>query len=287
MIVYLNGEFVGREQAMISAFDRGFIFGDGLYEGLRAVDGRVVGLSAHIERLREGMELCRLSGFSPESIGELTGELLRMNRLRDAFVYWQVTRGTPETGRPVRTRLPVDEQRATVFGYAVELPGMSTYDVPAACSASTIQDSRWLHGRVKSISLLANVLGAIEAHEQGSEDAIFVRSGVVAEGLSTNVVLAINGEMVTPSLESAPILAGVTRGILIEEHALGITERAIAEKELSHADEIMLVGTISMVKSVVRLNGCPVGDGNVGPHARALLKRLVEAIVNEIHSAHG
>lgn len=285
MIVYLNGEFVDRERAKISVFDRGFIFGDGLYEGLRASDGRVVGLGRHVDRLAAGMRECRMEGFDPGEMDRITRELLQRNHLRDAFVYWQITRGTPTGDSPVRARIPIAGQRPTIFAYASALPGVHEYTEPLACSASSVRDTRWLRGHVKSISLLGNVLGTIEAIEHSADDAIFIRDGLVSEGTSTNVFVALDGVVVTPTLESAPMLGGVTRAILLDVDPT-IEQHPVTVDALQRAEEIMLVGTISMVRSVTRLDGRPVGDGRVGPSARGLLKTLVEAIERDLHSAH-
>ena len=285
MIVYLDGQFVDHEHAKISVFDRGFIFGDGLYEGLRASGGRVIALGRHLDRLAAGMRECRMEGFDPGDMERVTRELLQRNHLRDAFVYWQVTRGTPTGESPVRARIPIAGQRPTVFAYASALPGVHEYTEPLACSASTVRDTRWLRGHVKSTSLLGNVLGTIEAIEHGADDAVFIRDGLLAEGTSTNVFVALDGVVVTPTLESAPMLGGVTRALLIES-APSIVQRPVTVEELHRAEEIMLVGTISMVRSVTRLDGKPVGDGRVGPSARGLLRALVEAIERDLHSAH-
>lgn len=285
MIVHLDGKLIGRDQARISVFDRGFLFGDGLYEGLRAVDGVIVGIDHHIERLRQGLAECRIRGFDPTRLGPLSRELLDANGLRDAFVYWQITRGTPGPMSAVRSRLPSIDQSPTVFGYASPLGGLDSLQEPTSCSACVVEDTRWTRGRVKSISLLGNLLGVIEAAERRGDDAIFVRSGFVSEGSTTNVILAIGGTLVTPSLESAPMLDGVTRRLLLEQHP-EIVERPVRGEELDRAGEIMLVGTLSMVRSVTALDGRSVGDGRVGEGARYLLASLVEGMERDVHSRH-
>jgi D-alanine transaminase len=149
-----------------------------------------------------------------------------------------------------------------------------------------VQDTRWLRGQMKSISLLGSVLAAIEADETGADDAILVRDGLVAETTSANVVLAVpradgTTELVTPSLESVPILAGVTRDLLIEaapRHGLTILQRAVYLEELRSATEIMALGTLTMVTSVVKLDGRAVGQGTPGPVARRLMEVLHGAI---------
>jgi D-alanine transaminase len=283
VIVHLNDKLVPAEEAFVSAFDRGFIFGDGVYEGLRSIrwdggDGRrIVGVERHIERMRRGLEATGIE-WSPRDLDRMTLELLEANGLADAFVYWQVTRGTPSPGMPVRSRVPGKGMRPTVFGYCSPQPALESFVAPPTKSAATCEDKRWLLGRLKCTSLMGNVLASMEADAAGAEDAIFVRDGVVTEGLATNVIVVDqHGRIATPSLDSAPMLAGVTRAVLLEEVS-EIEERPIREPELAGAAEIILTGTTTMVTSVIKLDGRVVGDGTPGPAARRLLGALVGAI---------
>ncbi len=299
MIVHLNGELVPLERARISPLDRGFVFGDGVYEGLRSFDLRdrgvarphVVSLERHIERMNGCLREIGIA-YDASDMGRMTQELLEASGLRDAFIYWQVTRGAPGPGEPARARVPRGSMVPTVFGMASAQPALAAFEgEPASKSAVTVEDIRWLRGRIKSVSLLGNVLEAMEADARGAEDGILVRNGVVGEGLATNVVLALPGpggttELVTPTLESAPILAGVTRAVLRDPASgAGVVERTVLVDELPRASEIMLLGSSTMVASVTRLNGRPVGAGRPGPMARELLRALVNAIVREAQAA--
>lgn len=286
MIVSLNDELVPAEEARVSVFDRGFTLGDGVYEGLRMHRGRVVGLDRHYARLRASLSEARISGVDPEFLGEASERLVAANGLRDAFVYWQITRGTPPSGAPVRSRIPVDGTRATVFGYAEGCEPLRRDGEPRALAASVRPDTRWLRGHVKSISLMGGVLAAIESDEHGGEDAVLVRDGLVTEGTSTNVFLAIDGRLATPALESAPMLAGVTRSLIVDADD-SIEVRAVGAEELRRADEIMLTGARTTVAAVTRLDGAWVGDagardGHAGPMARRLLATLVDAVERDI-----
>ncbi|MCL4742491.1 MAG: aminotransferase class IV [Phycisphaerales bacterium] len=277
MIVHLNGELVPRDRAAVSAFDRGFLFGDGVYEGLRSFDGWVIAMDRHIARMREGLAEARIH-WDAARLARLTDDLLAANGFKDAFVYWQVTRGTPGPDDPVRTRLPARSMRPTVFGYCVPTPGLAQCVEPGRVRAATVEDRRWLRGTLKSISLLGNVLAAAEARERGADDAIMVRDGLVAESCTCNLVAVDrDGQMATPSLDSVPILAGVTRALL-PEIAPGVESRPVRADELREASEIVLLGTLTMVASVVELDGRPVGSGEPGPAARRLLARYTEWI---------
>lgn len=290
VIVYLNGDLLPRDRARVSVFDRGFVFGDGVYEGLRAVPReagggggaatRIVGLRGHEERMAEGLREARID-WDVRRIGPESERLLAANFMLDAFVYWQVTRGTPGAGAPVRQRVPPKDMTPTVFAYCSAQPAVESCVMPVAKSAVTMRDIRWEMGRLKSISLMGNVWCAMHADAAGADDAILLRGGaegLVGEGLATNVVVVTReGEVCTPALESVPILAGVTRAILLRERP-EIRERAVRASELRDAREIMLIGTTTMVASVTRLDGRPVGDGTPGPVAFSLLRTLVDAI---------
>lgn len=291
MLVHLNGKLVPAAQATVSVFDRGFLFGDGVYEGLRTTAGPgggpvIIGKSLHDQRFAEGLREARID-FDAALIGPLTDALVRANNLVEAFVYWQVTRGTPAgDAGPNRPRVPkAGSVSPTVVGFAMPVTPVPQCVVPEVKRACVRPDTRWTRGHLKSISLLGGVLAAFEADERGADDAIMVRSGLVSEGTATNVVLSIGGALVTPSLESAPMLAGVTRALLLAADP-SIVERPVSEAELRSADEVMLVGTKTMVASISHLDGQPVGHGtHPGPAARALLATLVRAIAQDVGSA--
>jgi D-alanine transaminase len=295
VIVHLNGELIPAGDARISPFDRGFIFGDGVYEGLRSVPdnhaaARVIGLGAHARRMQAGLDEAgiRWEAGGEGGIGPATLALLRANDLREAFIYWQVTRGTPPGGEPVRSRVPApgSRMRPTVFAYCSPQPALASVTAPPTKRAVVLRDRRWELGHLKSISLVANVMAAVRAAEGGADEAVLVRerggAELVTEGLATNVFLAVKGtgggiEIVTPALKSAPMLAGITRGILLRE-VPGIVERAVRSSELVEASEVMLVGTTTLVSSVVELDGRRVGGGEPGPVAKKLLGALLGAI---------
>lgn len=288
MIVHLNGSLVPAEAARISPFDRGFLFADGVYEGLRAAalpsgDVRIVGVRRHAERMHEGLARAGIA-WDTGALDRLSIDLLRANGLVDAFVYWQVTRGTPPAGAPVRTRVPPADMPPTVFGFCTAQPPLEAFRVPAARSAAGVPDIRWSLGRLKSISLMGNVLLSLDAAGRHADEAIFLRDGLVAEGAATNVFIAgRDGDgrehLATPSLGSVPILAGVTRAIILDA-APDIVERPVAAEELRRATEVILTGSTTMVASVTRLDGRPVGTGAPGPHAHRLLRLLCDAIRN-------
>lgn len=294
MLIHLNGQLLSRDQTRIDPFDRGFIFGEGVYEGLRSIawkDGcRVIGLRRHIDRMQRGLDTARIS-FDISDLGPLTEQLVHANNLRDAFIYWQITGGTPGEGDPVRTRARGKHTRPTIFGYCSPQPPLTAQSVPAVKRVITRRDIRWELGWLKSISLMGNVILAQQAEAAGVDEAILLRGGdaqgrggLVSEGLATNVLLAVpdgrggdGTELVTPSLDSVSILTGVTRQILLMLEPT-IRERPIRAEELQTASEVMLIGTTTMVTSITEVDGRRIGDGAPGPQARRLLKLLVDGL---------
>jgi len=283
MIVHLNGQLVSANDAQISVFDRGFLFGDGIYEGLRATRGHIISLDRHIRRMRAGLDETRITGFEPESLGQLSVDLLAANDLDSAFLYWQVTRGTPEDGH-ARPRIPTPGTQPTVLGFATSMPSLDECTEPEVRSAVVLPDVRWHLGHIKSISLLGNVLSAIEADEAGAQDAILHRNGVVTEATATNVIAVIDGVIITPALQSASFLHGVTRNVLLESDP-SIREEVLSVDQLSRADEIILVGTRTLVGSVIALDGKQVGAGVPGPQARRLLSLLRQRVAAQAQEA--
>lgn len=285
VIVHLNGRLLPLEDARISPFDRGFIFGDGVYEGLRSFGGRMRAMDRHIARMRAGLAESRIQ-WDPSELTSMSLALIHANAMPDAFVYWQVTRGTPGPGQPVRSRVPAGPMTPTVFGYCSPVPPLEAFlGDPPTIRMATRPDLRWQRGHLKSISLMGGVLSALEAAEHGAADALLVRDGWLAEGTYANTIVgwSRNGreELATPPLNKPSILAGVTRSLELES-APDVTVRPIHQEELAQASEIMLVGTTTMVTSVTHLDGVPVGDGRPGPMARRLLASLVDAICGDL-----
>jgi D-alanine transaminase len=257
--------------------------GDGVYEGLRAFDGRIVAMDYHLERLRGGLKALSID-YDAERMVPMTDRLLEVNGLRDAFVYWQITRGAPGPGKQVRTRVPDGDMTPTVFGFVSPACSLQEARTLQGRAAVTVQDPRWKLGQIKSISLLGSVLCAMQADDADADDAIIVNNGLVAEGTASNVVIVVDGphgpRIATPSLESTPILAGVTRRLLLEAIP-EIENRPVREEELLSAREVMVTGSLTMVTSITVLNGRPVGDGRPGPVAKKMLDTLLDVIQQE------
>jgi D-alanine transaminase len=267
-LVYLNGEFLDAERARISPFDRGFLFGDGVYEVIPVYGGRLFRLPHHLQRLEQSLAGIGLSHMkSPAEWSAIFERLVRENGAGDQSVYLQVTRGVA----PRDHAFPPDTA-ATVFAYAQPLHYPDPAAIQAGATAVTVPDIRWLRCDIKAIALLPNVLMRQQALERGAIEAILIRDGYVTEGAASNIFVVRAGRLVTPP-KGAFILPGITRDLVLElARAGGIQcdELPITVDELKSSDEVWLTSSTREIMPVTRIDGEPVADGRPGAlHARA------------------
>lgn len=261
--VYLNGEFLPLEAACIPVLDRGFIFGDGVYEVIPVYDRRPFRLAHHLARLQHSLDGIRLD--NPHTQGEWESFVARIVAAADwpdQGVYLQVTRGpAPRDHAFPRKVAP------TVFIMAMPLPAPSPAVVAAGVAAITAADNRWLRCDLKTTSLLANVLLSQQAVEAGCAETILIRDGFLSEGAASTVFVVSDGVIVAPPL-SHLMLPGITYDVVLELAAqLGLPHavRPVPEAELRAAGEIWLTSSTKEVTAVTRLDGQPVGAGRPGP----------------------
>lgn len=269
-VVHLNGDYLHAGEAKISVNDRGFLFGDGVYEVTPAYRGRLFRWPQHLTRMRKGLAALGID-FDAAALEAVKRELLARNGLDDvpaAYVYVQVTRGVA----PRTHAFPDPPVPPSVYGFA------NRYDRPArevwerGYRAITVPDQRWALAEIKAIALLPNCLAQQAAVKAGVSDAILVRDGIALEGSHNNLFAVFDG-VVTTAPKSNYILHGVTRDLVIElAGALGmpVEERAIPVAELYRADEVFFTGTTTEVRPSVEVDGRRIGDGRVGPVARGL-----------------
>lgn len=281
-IVYVNGTFVPRAEARVSVEDRGFVFGDGVYEVLRAISGRLFATRFHNDRLRRSLEGIRISlpsGDSPESFAEIGKQLLRENDLLrgEATVYMQVTRGATTRVH----NFPPPEIRPTVY---ISVARFKPYSELAQTGASAIShpDLRWGRCDLKTLNLLPNVLASQAAKEKGAFEAMLIRDGVVTEGSKTNFFGVVDGSLRTHPCDNH-ILPGITRSVLRDlalDLGIALDETPIRAAEIPKLTELFLTGTTTDVMPVVRLDEKPVGNGKPGELTRRLQKVLAESLAS-------
>jgi D-alanine transaminase len=259
-ICYLNGVLGPLSEAKVSVLDRGFIFGDGVYELVPVFDGMAFRLPEHLGRLRRSLAAVLMDNpLSDTRWTSIVEELVQANRGGDQNIYIQVTRGVAP-----RVHVLPDKIEPTVFVMSSPALG-SSEAVPIA--AILVQDIRWRRCDIKSTSLIANVVSRETAAQAGSQEALFVRDGYVTEGAASNVFVATDGTIKTPPL-SPEILPGVTRDLIVE--LLGSTdeparEEPISEQELRRSDEVWVTSSRSELVPVIRIDDKPIGAGSVGP----------------------
>ena len=275
--VYLNGSYLPSERAGLSALDRGFVFGDGVYEVWRVVNGRLFEAERHRERLERGLRELRIGppdGADADGLRTIAERLLRENGLLDghATFYVQVTRGAA----PRTHQFPPAGTRPTVFAYTA---GLKSLDEArrAGARAITQPDVRWLRCDIKTVQLLPNVMAKQAAIEAGAFEAIFIRNGVATEGTHSNLFAVLNGELRTHPTSNL-ILPGVTRDVVLElarELGIPVREEPVTAADLRRVEELFFTGTTTDVLPVVRVDDFTVGSGKPGPIAGALYEALV------------
>jgi D-alanine transaminase len=266
-LVYLNGDFLPPDQARISAFDRGFLFADGVYEVIPVYGRRLFRLPQHLARLNNSLAGIRLANpLNAQQWQALCTRLIEATDSDDQSIYLQITRGPA----PRDHAFPATVQ-PTVFAYAQPLKYPSAADIADGVAAICVTDIRWSRCDIKSIALLPNVLLRQQAMEQGAAEAILVRAGSVMEGSASNIFMVVNGTLVTPP-KGPFILPGVTRDLVVELarlHGIHCEERDVRQTEINAASELMLSSSTKELLSITRLDGRTVGNGRPGPmHAR-------------------
>lgn len=267
--VYLNGAFLPLEQACVSVTDRGFLFGDGVYEVIPAYGGRLFRLPHHLQRLQNSLDGIRLA--NPLDAGEwenMLNKLLAQNRDaagpdNDQSVYLQVTRGCAAR----RDHSFPEKISATVYAASNPIARPDPAIEQTGVAVITLDDTRWQRCDIKAITLLPNVLLRQQAVDQGAAEAILVRGGQVIEGSSSNVFMVRNGTIITPP-KSERMLPGITRDLVLElaaKHGLPRAETDIDETILAQAEEVWITSSTREIVPVTRLNGRAIGAGRPGP----------------------
>ena len=276
MRVWLNGRVVPLEQAHISPFDRGFLFGDGVYELVRFFDGVGMAMRAHLARLERSLRLVSIEGFTAADAERAMHAALEAEGLRDGAVYLQVTRGAPS----VRSHVPPMGLRPTVFAYATPTGPIDSLRAPSPIAVSIRPDERWRHCEIKSVSLMGAVLPMLDAAAQGAEEAILVRDGMLSEGGSSNVLVVKADTLATPPLNDDPsILHGTVRTLALDaarRAGLRVEERRVHEREVLQADELIIASSRRILAGVTRMDGREFGSGSPGPVAQRLLDTIRE-----------
>ncbi len=275
MLVYVNGHFLPRDEARVSVFDHGYLYGDGIYETLRSYDGRIFLLNRHLARLRQSAEMLSLPLPLPlERIGDALKEALTVNKLQNAYLRIQISRGPGEIGLdPALCPAPTMVIVAKPFhDYPQE---QYENGVAVAVVATRRNHPLSLPPAIKSTNFLNNILAKIESLRAGAYEGILLNwKGYVAEGTISNIFIVRKGVLMTPGLESG-ILEGVTRDLVLHlARTAGVRTREalLRPRTLLQADECFLTNTTAEVLPVTTVDGSVVGSGRPGPVTRTLMQ---------------
>lgn len=259
-LVYLNGAYRPLAEASVNVLDRGFTFGDGVYEVIPVYDRRVFCGAAHLTRLDNSLRAIQMANpLSRADWAAVFARLIEALAAPDQSIYLQITRGPAE-----REHAMPRQTRPTVF--AMSRP-LARRDMAQGIRAITHEDIRWQCCDIKAITLLASVLLRRRAEERGAREAILLRDDKLTEGAASNVFMCNKGVISTPE-QDRHVLPGITRSVLIDllrENAMACRERPIERAELCQAEEIWLTSSTWEIAPVVQLNNAPVGAGKPGP----------------------
>lgn len=278
-IAYLNGEFKPLEEAQISPMDRGFLFGDGIYEVVPSYRGKIVAGNLHAQRMNNGLSEIGIQVPTVDGDWVAIAEQLLEGNIEyfpdeNIGIYIHVSRGADTK----RFHAFPDNVRPTVFAFAFNIAPSNQPDRSqiTGLNVQTQEDLRWRRCHIKSTSLLGNVMHFQDSYGKGvNETILYNQDEMVTEASVSNVFAVIDGEVVTPPLDNQ-LLPGITRHILvnsiIKDSQFKLTERSISLAELKRADEVWLTSSSKEVAPVVVIDGLPVGDGNVGEVWEAVAK---------------
>ena len=278
-IVYLNGEYLPAKEAKVSIFDRGYIFGDGVYEVVPVFEGSVVDKAYFLERLDRSLSQIRLDWpCSKQAYLNVMSELVKRNSLHEGVVYSQVTRGVAERDFP----FPIN----TAPGFMAFSSHMDLLNNPAATEGikvATTPDLRWKRRDIKSINLLGQCMAKQDAVSRGAKEGWMVEDGYVTEGVSSSAYIVIGNKIVTRPLSNS-ILPGIRRRTLLElaeRTGIQIEERLFTLEEALAADEAFISSATTMALGVVEIDGIKIGNGTPGPITMKMRALYTERVLQE------
>src|SRR5580693_5313028 len=276
MKIFIDGKFCSERDAKVSVFDHGLLYGDGVFEGIRAYNGRVFKLKEHIDRLYYSAKAILLEiPMTHAEMTKATIETIRANKLRDCYVRLVVTRGVGNLGlNPRSCKKPsiiIIAGKIQIYPAELYARGMEIVTVPTVRNLHSA-----VNPAIKSLNYLNNILAKIEANNAGVEEAVMLNAeGFVAEGTADNLFIVKKGALLTPPL-SAGALYGITRATVIElaeQSGVKVSEPNLTRYDLFNADECFVTGTGAEIMPVVKIDGRVVGTGKPGKLTRALVEK--------------
>jgi len=266
-IVYLNGDYMPMEEARISPMDRGFLFGDGIYEVIPSYDGKPVGFAPHMKRMQDGLDAIEIQlHVDHQAWRYITDQLTERNGGGNLGIYFHVSRGADSK----RHHAYPENIAPTIYAFAFEIPPapIPQKDAATPYTVATAEDLRWKRCNIKSTALLGNVMHYQHGHSQGhNETLLYNQDGELTEAAACNLYVIKNGIVATPLLDHQK-LPGITRLMLLEilrkDGSIPVQERVVKRDELDSADEVWISSSSKEIAPVIEIDGKPVGDGKVG-----------------------
>ena len=279
-ITYVNGEFLPEDQAKISIFDRGFIFGDGIYEAISVVDGKLLDSAPHLARLTRSLgEISLTPPLSNPEIIDVLKELIVRAEFKEGLLYFQITRGAA----PRTFHFPPSSVKSSFVAFCMPMALIDRVEVTEGVKVISIPEQRWKRRDIKSTSLLPQCLGKQIAHENNAFEALMIEEGMITEGTSSSAYIIKEGTIITRPL-SNDILPGVTRRAILslaEIDGIEIEQRTFSLEEAYQADEVCITAASIFILPVVKIDDNIIGNGKPGP----IVARLRELYIKEALAA--
>lgn len=278
-IYFNNGVYADKETMKVSIDDRGYYFGDGVYEVVKVYDGKLYTAQEHFTRFLQSAKKIRLDlPYTIEEFTEIAKKLATDNGIVEGHVYIQATRGAA----PRMHNFPGEDVEPMITAYAIQNPRPLS-KIKEGVAVKTTDDIRWLRCDIKSLNLLGNVLAKQEAYESGCAEAVFVRDGIVTEGSSSNMFGVKDGILYTHPATNL-ILNGITRRVVLKlcaKYSIGVMEEPFTLEQFKEMDELFLTSTTSEITPIVSIDGNSVGDGVPG-RVTERLQQVFEETIHEL-----
>jgi len=278
-IVYLNGDYLPLPDAKVSVLDRGFIFGDGVYEVIPVYNRKPFRLKQHLERLQTNLDAIKITNpCSPQQWADIFANVISKNESDHLSLYMQITRGVAK-----RDHAFPPDSTPTVFVMVNPLQETDEVAFNQGISAITLDDIRWQYCNIKAIALLPNILLKQTAIDDGAQEAILIRNGEVTEGSASNIFIVSQGVIKTPPKTSF-LLPGITRDLVVElaqQNDIALEETTFSGAELQSAEEVWITSSTKEVMPVLVLNNKTVGNGKPGTITRRMFD-IFQAYKNQL-----